>query len=143
VTTVYEIEHLIAASSQFTEGAPALGGTALKASDAEGKRTFVDASDAQVEGDAGGLFEFPFAASTVLWKIERVFLVVGAGATYTLKVVSGSDEVTIASASGSAAYILDDVATLGRGDKLSLLTAGATLAMKARVIARPILTIPA
>lgn len=143
MATVYEIEQLIAATSQYDGGAPELAGDALSALDAEGKRVFVDSAGSQAEGDKGGLFDFPIAASAILWKVERVFLVVGAGAAYTLKVVSGSTKTTVATATGAGSYILNDVATLGRGDKLELTTTGATLAMKARVIARPILTLPA
>ena len=68
---------------------------------------------------------------------------VGAAATYTLKVKSGTDEVVVSTDSGTDAYILDDVATLGRGDVLTLLTASGAVAMKARVIARPIIHVPA
>lgn len=143
MATVYEIKQLIAAGSQFDGGAPELAGDVLTALDAEGSRSFVDIANAQVPGDKGGLFDFPVAASALLWKVERVFLVLGAGATYTLKVVSGSDEIVVSSGTGAAVYLLDDVASLGRGDQLVLTTVGATLAMKANVIARPIITLPA
>lgn len=144
---VYEIEHLIANGSDFNEAAPALSGNAFNSADFEGKRTFVDQSapPVQVEGDAGGLFSFPFSANTLLWKVERVFLVVGVAATYTLKVKSSTDtdEVIVSTDSGAAAYILNDVATLGRGDVLTLLTASGAVPMKARVIARPVIMVPA
>lgn len=144
MATVYEIEHVIAAASQFTGAVPSLSSATFSALDAEGQRTFVDAAGDQTPGDAGGEFDFPFSANAILWKVDRVHLDVGAGATWILKVVRATGaEVEVGTSTGTAAYILNDVATLGRGDKLVLTTTDATLEMRASVIARPIITVAA
>ena len=149
MSTVYTIEQLVAAGSQFNGNAPALSGSPLLYLDSDGKRVFVDSANDQVEGDAGGLFAFPFVGSSVLWKIDRILLFLNPGTTsYTLTLSEATLPYTPAAtqtlqlAAGTGSVLLTDVATLAPTEVLTLVTSGGTGHLAARVTARPLIPLP-
>ena len=135
-TAALFIEQRIAAGNQFDGNAPSLGGVPFV--------PWVDAYDqvfryalptvaATKEGDKGGLFEFECAAPVSL---EEVLADFGSAVAWTLAIVTRSGAVVVIDSASSSRYLVRTEYQrlhLARGDKVRIVTTGATAAMWARI----------
>jgi len=121
---VIAIEQVITAGSQFTGAAPNTTATAVN-----GVWTYPTAT-------AGGLFDF---AQVTAIEVLGLMITFGGQSSWTLKhVCANTGKYLIRSGAGDTdLYITADTKwKLMPGDKLELITTGATTAMKARVLVR-------
>lgn len=131
MSAIYSIEHRIADGSNFNGAAPSLGGSPLEPADGFGIRVFG-------EGDAGGLFEFPFATNQVSWVVERVLIDMTISG-YTINLVDTDNSITVELDTGSSDVLLMPGWVLGPMEQLSLTTSGGSGVGIARVLARPMI----
>lgn len=137
---VYKIEHLLASGSNFNGALPSLSGTAFEAQESEGTRIYVDGSGVQAQGDAGGLFNFPFIPNVLAWEVVQVMF--DMTASYTFNLVDPGASLTIELATGSNSVALAPGWVLGRNETLSLTTTGGSSVGRVRVVARPTIPLP-
>lgn len=135
-TAAIFIEQRIAAGSQFDGNAPALAAVKFVPWADEYDQVFRYALPTNVatkEGDHGGLFEFECAAPVSL---EEVLADFGTAVAWTLAIVTRSGPVIVIDSATSSRYLVHTEVHrlhLARGDKIRIITTGATAAMWARI----------
>jgi hypothetical protein len=122
------IEQQITAGNQFTGSAGA--GTPV---DADGIRTFPPANQ-------GGLFELDFAeqdGSFETYIIDQILADFGDAATAVVNIITAPARTTQLAAPGAGMYLFTGPLELAWDQKIQVVTTGASVALWARVHARP------
>lgn len=120
------IEHKITAGQQFTGAAPA------------GAHSVVDGVETFAASNAGGLFDFGQGSGGI--EIKQVFIKLGAQASWSLSVIDSDATATVVESGTNEATFakINWGLILFKGEKLKLVTVGASGAMKARVTTRKV-----
>lgn len=122
------IEQLISVGSQF-DGAAGVG----TPTDADGIRRFAAAA-------AGGRFDFDFAVqagSFESYVIDQILVDFGDAATAVVNILTAGGPTVQFAAPGAGVYLFTGPLQLAWDQKIQLVTTGATVALSARVFARP------
>lgn len=129
------IEQRIAAGNDWNGAVPALAGTPL-----DPDYTTVKGVKATGEGDEGGLFEWDFT-SYFLIEVQQINIDFNGVVTKSVAIrrASGPDVLIFSSTDGAESNILiTDKFQLARDETIVIESTGASTAMYARIIARPL-----